>query len=76
MSALLGFAAAVRDHGDAWRVHGACEHWKAGRDQAGHAVFRADAAVDDDRRDFHLMRDFLPGRMYANRPRAWGGLPE
>jgi hypothetical protein len=75
MSATLGFAAAVRAHGDGWRVMGACEHWHEGRERQGRAVFFAEGGCFDDRRDYHLMRDFLPGGIYAERPRAWGGLP-
>ena len=73
MSAPLGFAAAVRAHGDDWRIYGACDHYKAARTQVGDAILGADTSLTSDRRDFHLMRDFLPGGMYASRSRAWGG---
>lgn len=74
-STRIGFAAAVVAHGDAWRVNGACAHWKAGRQLPGYAMFRADHGNWDAWRDYYLMRDFLPGGIYADRPRAWGGLP-
>lgn len=71
----LGFAAAVRAHGDRWRVMGACAHWQAGHMREGSAMFFADPPWSRDLYDYHLMRDFLPGGIYADRPRAWGGLP-
>lgn len=77
MSSPLGFAAAVRAHGDAWRVQGACEHWRDGHMREGSAMFFAEGGRFDELRDYHLMRDFLGGGVYADRPRAWkGGLSE
>lgn len=75
MSGPLGFAAAVRAYGDAWRVRGACQKWKAQEQRAGDALFRAgdDGERKDHPRDYFLMLDFMPGRMYADRSRAWGG---
>jgi len=69
----LGFAAAVRAHGDAWRVFGACAHWHEGREREGSAMFFASSALSRDDYDYYLMRAFMPSGDYADRPRAWNG---
>lgn len=59
MSALLGFADAVRAAGDGWLDYGMCAAWRAGDRRLGDAFLMADGRVRAEMREQQVYRNLV-----------------
>lgn len=63
-TAILGFAQAVKNHGDEWRMNMLAGYIRIlgyGDHPQHRAVIMSDQTVTSDQHDFHVMRDWMPG---------------